>query len=286
MMRGMLAAVSGLKAHEIMMDVTANNIANVNTVGYKSARTSFENAFSQTLRGASGATGALGGTNATQIGLGVQLGGTESLMTEGSIQSTGVPLDCAIQGNGFFRVALWNSATNAFSASKLYTRAGDFTTDTNGYLVTRDGHYVVGYAVDPVTGAVTSPATEQRILINPATTQTVSIDQKGVVWTTDAAGTQRAVGAITLAKFPNENGLVRVEGNLFTASPGSGAEVPGTPDDGSGLGTLVAGALEMSNVDLANEFTSLITAERGFQANSRVITTTDEMLQDLVNLKR
>lgn len=284
MMRGMLAAVSGLKAHEVMLDVTANNIANVNTIGYKGERTSFENAFSQTLRGASGATGAIGGTNATQIGLGVQLGGTENVMTEGSIQSTGAPLDCAIQGDGFFRVATYSGG--AFNTSKMFSRSGDFTTDGSGNLMTRDGYYVVGVTLNASgqPNAVTA-ANETRITI-PPTAQSISIGSDGIVVSTDSAGTQTKLGAITLAKFANENGLVRTNGNLFTSSPNVGTETDGTPGDTNGLGTLVPGALEMSNVDLASEFTNLITAQRGFQANSRVITTADQMLQDLVNLKQ
>ncbi len=280
MMRGMLAAVSGLKAHEVMLDVTANNIANVNTIGYKGVRTSFENAFSQTLRGASAATASIGGINAAQIGLGVQLGGTENLMTEGSIQSTGNTLDCAIQGDGFFRVATYSGG--AFSATKMYTRSGDFTTDGAGNLMTRDGYYVVGVTLNglgqpnPVT-----PANETLITI-PANAQSVTIGADGIVVWTDSAGNQTKLAAITLSKFANQNGLMRSSGNLFTVSPNVGTITDGTPGDANGLGSLVPGALEMSNVDLAAEFTNLITAERGFQANSRVITTSDDMLQELV----
>jgi flagellar hook protein FlgE len=287
MMRGMLAAVSGLKAHETMLDVVANDIANVNTIGFKGSRTRFSDAFSQTLRGAAAATpGSLGGTNATQIGLGVQLGGVESLMTEGSIQSTNVPLDCAIQGNGFFRVATYNAGAGTLGAGRQYTRDGDFTTDSAGNLVTRDGYYVVGFKLDPTTGQPTTTPPTDGVINIPTTASSASIGSDGKVIAI-INGVQTYEGQISLATFANSNGLMRTSGNLYTSSANSGAESAGAPaDTANGYGSLVPGSLEMSNVDLASEFTSMITAERGFQANSRAITTADEMLQDLVNLKR
>ncbi len=293
MMRGMLAAVSGLKAHGTMLDVVADNIANVNTVGFKSSRTSFEDAFAQTLRAAGApVTGGIGGTNATQIGLGVQLGGTESNMTEGSIQSTGNPLDAAIQGNGWFAVTSDPAVSNA---SWVFTRDGDFTTDSSGNLVTREGQYVVGFAVNSGTGAVTTtPGTPAKIAI-PANAQSVAVGANGMV-TAIVSGAQYYCGQIALQTFSNEDGLVRQSGNTYVSSTNAGPNgyAAGTTPNGvlnapasatAGTGSLVPGALEMSNVDLAAEFTNMITAERGFQANSRAITTADEMLQDLVNLK-
>ena len=280
MMRGMFAAISGLRVHQIMLDVTANDIVNVNTVGFKAERTTFKDALSQTQRGASGPSASLGGTNPAQIGLGVQLNGIDNLMQSGAIQSTGNALDVAIQGDGFFRVASFSGG--AFGA-KEYTRAGDFTRDTNGYLETPDGDYVVGFTLDPTTGTPTT--TETRIQI-PSDAKSVSIGSDGIVTVVDSAGTVTKVAAITLAKFPNDAGLERVSGNKFRMSNNSGAEVVGTPGDTNGLGTLAAGSLEMSNVDLAAEFTNMIEAQRGFQANGRVISTADQMLQDLVNLGR
>ena len=145
MMRGMFAAISGLKTHQVMLDVTANDIANVNTIGYKSARTTFTDSLTQLQRGASGAGGGTGGSNAAQIGLGIQLGSIDNLMSSGALQSTGNPLDVAIQGAGMFRVAPSTATPPTANPTAVeYTRAGNFTTNSAGYLVTQDGYYVQG----------------------------------------------------------------------------------------------------------------------------------------------
>jgi len=277
MMRGMFAAISGLKVHQMMLDVTANDIANVNTIGFKAERTSFKDALSQLQRGSSAPSATLGGTNSAQVGLGVQLNGIDNLMQSGAVQSTGNALDCAIQGDGFFRI----TDDPATFGNILYTRAGNFSRDANGDVVTPEGYYLVGYTIDPLTGAPT--ATETTINV-PANTKSVTIGQDGIVTTIDPAGVVTPVAAISMAKFPNNEGLERVSGNKFAASNNSGAESVGTAGT-NGLGTISPGAVEMSNVDLAQEFTNMITAQRGFQANSRIISTADEMLQELVNLK-
>jgi flagellar hook protein FlgE len=279
----MFAAISGLAVHQNMLDVTANNIANVNTIGFKSERTSFEDALSQLQKGAASPTATSGGTDAEQIGLGVRLGSINNVMTGGAVQTTGNPYDVAIQGDGFFRVVADPTTLGATGASYMYTRAGNFTTDANGDLVTNDGDYVVGFKFDSSGNPLTGAANETKITI-PAGSQSVTIAQNGTVSVTDSAGAVTKVAVISLATFPNNAGLVRVGGNNWTASSNSGAEtanIAGT----NGLGTLTPGAVEMSNVNLAQEFTNMITAERGFQANSRVISTADEMLQELVNLK-
>jgi flagellar hook protein FlgE len=279
----MFAAISGLAVHQNMLDVTANNIANVNTIGFKSERTSFEDALSQLQKGAASPTATSGGTDAEQIGLGVRLGSINNVMTGGAVQTTGNPYDVAIQGDGFFRVVADPTTLGATGASYMYTRAGNFTTDANGDLVTNDGDYVVGFKFDSSGNPLTGAANETKITI-PAGSQSVTIAQNGTVSVTDSAGAVTKVAVISLATFPNNAGLVRVGGNNWTASNNSGVEtanIAGT----NGLGTLTPGAVEMSNVNLAQEFTNMITAERGFQANSRVISTADEMLQELVNLK-
>ncbi|HEX5557112.1 MAG TPA: flagellar hook-basal body complex protein [Gaiellales bacterium] len=279
----MFAAISGLAVHQNMLDVTANNIANVNTIGFKSERTSFEDALSQLEKGAASPTPTSGGTDAEQIGLGVRLGSINNVMTGGAVETTGNPYDVAIQGDGFFRVVADSTTLGAAGASYMYTRAGNFTTDANGDLVTNDGDYVVGFKFDASGNPLTGAANETKITI-PAGSQSVTIAQNGTVSVTDSAGAVTKVAVISLATFPNNAGLVRVGGNNWTASSNSGAEtanIAGT----NGLGTLTPGAVEMSNVNLAQEFTNMITAERGFQANSRVISTADEMLQELVNLK-
>ena len=264
MMRSLFAAISGLRAHQLLLDVTANNIANVNTVGYKSERVSFKDALSQMQQGAGApVTGGLGGTNARQVGLGVQVGSIDNVMTSGAIQATGSPFDVAIQGKGWFQL----SDVPTDTAGKFFTRSGNFAPDRDGRLVNPDGYYLLGAA-----GAIT---------IDP-TASSVSIAPNGQVIVDGAA-----VGTIQLAAFNNESGLVRASGNRFQRSPNSdpGTITTGAPGS-TGFGSLSAGTVEMSNVDLAQEFTNMITAQRGFQANGRVITATDEVLQELVNLKR
>ena len=275
MMRGMFAAISGLKTHQVMLDVTSNDIANVNTIGYKSARTTFKDSLNQLQRGASGAGGGTGGSNAAQIGLGTQLGSIDNLMTSGALQSTGNPLDVAIQGPGMFRVAASTaSPPTANPAGVEYTRAGNFTTNSAGYLVTQDGYFVQGR---------TAGGADTLLVIPPGSTN-IAIGQNGDVTYVDNTGTRVTAGFISLATFANTAGLERSGNNRWLQSANSGAPTVGTP--GAQMGFTTAGAIEMSNVDLAQSFTSMITAQRGFQANSRVISTSDEMLQDLVNLKR
>jgi flagellar hook protein FlgE len=270
MMRSMFAAISGLKAHQVMLDVAAADIANVNTVGYKGERTSFKEALSQLQKGANGAGTTLGGSNAAQVGLGVQLSSIDNQMTGGAIQSTGNPFDLAIQGDGWFQVT--DDPTN-FSRI-YYTRAGNFTRDVNGDLVTQEGYYVVGK---------NAGGNNTKITI-PPTIDSVSVGQSGTV-TTVTGGVSTHVATLSLAKFPNDQGLQRASGNRFVASANSGTPTIGAPGQ-TGIGLITPGAIEMSNVDLAQEFTNMITAQRGFQANSRVISAADEMLQELVNLKR
>ncbi len=282
MMRGMFSAISGLAVHQTMLDVTANNIANVNTIGFKSERASFEDALSQLEHGSAAPTTTHGGTDVAQVGLGVRLGSINNIMTAGAVQTTGSALDVAIQGDGFFRV-VDDGSTLGGTSNYMYTRAGNFTTDANGDVVTNAGAYVVGFKLDSSGNPLTGAANETKITIPPGS-QSVTVAQNGTVSVTDSAGVVTKIAVISLATFPNDAGLQRVSGNNWIATNNSGAEtanVAGT----NGLGTLIPGAVEMSNVDLAQEFTNMITAERGFQANSRVITTSDEMLQELVNLK-
>lgn len=277
MMRGMFAAISGLKNHQVMMDVTANDIANVNTIGYKSARTTFKDSLTQVQRGASGPTAQNAGANAAQIGLGVQLGSIDNLMQSGALQSTGNPLDVAIQGDGFFRIGLSSGVPPTVPTSVEYTRAGNFTRNQDGFLTTQEGYYVVGRA--------TSGGTADSLIQLPGDATGVAIGNDGSVSYIPAGGGARTTaGYLSLSTFANSAGLERTSGNRWIASSNSGAETSGTP--GGTLGVTTAGAIEMSNVDLAQAFTTMITAQRGFQANSRIITTSDEMMQDLVNLKR
>jgi flagellar hook protein FlgE len=281
MMRGMFSAISGLKQHQTMLDVTANDIANVNTIGYKSSRVTFQDSLTQLQRGASGPTTGNGGSNAAQVGLGVGLGSIDNLMSGGATQTTGNPLDVAIQGEGFFQVADGSPAAGGDAlTANAYTRAGNFSINSEGFLTTQTGQFVVGVAAGPPQGT-----TECAIQV-PAGATGVAIDQSGGVSWVDATTGNRTTGyRLRLATFSNAAGLERSGSNQWVPSANSGPKSTANPGE-NGLGVTQAGAIEMSNVDLAQTFTSMITAQRGFQANSRVISTADEMLQDLVNLKR
>ena len=297
MMRGMYSAISGLKAHQVLLDVTANNLANVNTIGYKGARATFADALSQTVRAGAASTAGTGGSNPAQVGLGVRLGSIDNMMGAGGFQSTGNPLDVTIQGEGWFRVTntvpnLVDPTANPPAAANVnYTRAGNFSRNDQGMLVTQDGYYVTG-----MNATATGPGTTPTYISIPANATDVSVAQDGSVsfipptGYTPLAGqaTQNGrvvAGYLSLAKFPNEPGMERVANNRWRASGSSGSEVVNTPGV-NGFGASIGGSLEMSNVDLATEFTTMITAQRGFQANSRVISTADQMLSDLVNLSR
>ena len=285
MMRSMFAAVSGLRNHQTMMDTIASNISNVNTFGFKAQRATFKDSLYQNLSGAGAPTPpSLGGTNPKQVGLGMSLNSIDTLMTQGNAQSTGVVTDMMIQGDGFFRVASAASTFGGVGGNDLaaggeqYTRAGNFSFDNAGYLVTTKGQYVLG-TVD-ATGNV------GRLQVDPATTAAINMDAAGALTAISTAGVQTPIGTLSLAKFANAPGLERLGENLWRQSNNSGAAVNGAPGGAAGHGNVVPGALEMSNVDLALEFTNMIIAQRGFQANGRAITTSDEMLSELVNLKR
>jgi flagellar hook protein FlgE len=272
----MFAAISGLKAHQVMLDVTAADIANVNTVGYKSSRMTFRDSLSQMQRGGAAPGAGQGGSNAAQIGLGSQVGSIDNLMSGGALQTTGNTFDVAISGDGWFRVG--SSTAPAVPTALEYTRAGNFTTNDQGYLATQDGLYVLGRTAPGGAGTDT-------LLQVPAGSANVSVGQDGSVTYQPAGGGARVTaGYLSLAKFENQSALERRGGNTWSAGPNTGPEAVSTP--GGTYGIAVSGAIEMSNVDLASEFTNMITAQRGFQANSRVISTADQMLQDLVNLTR
>ena len=288
MMGGMYAAISGLDANQTMLNNTANDLANVNTVGFKSARVSFSDSLTQVLRGASGVTATNGGTNPLQVGLGVQVAATENEMSEGSFQSTNNPLDVAIQGEGFLRVGA--GSPPAVPTNVDYTRAGNLSTNTKGYLTTQSGLYVLGVNAEETGAGTYKPGKEASYIVIPPGSANVSIGQDGSVsYTDEEEGSknyqkQVTAGYLTLATFPNQAGLQRLGGSLWAQSANSGVPLVGTPDTG-GFGQTIGGELEMSNVDLATQMTEMITAERGYQANSRVISTADEMLGTLVQIQ-
>ncbi|MDQ4086255.1 MAG: flagellar hook-basal body complex protein [Actinomycetota bacterium] len=265
MLRSLFSAISGLRANQTALDVTGNNIANSNTVGFKSSQTIFQDTLSQMLTAGGAPTANQGGTNPIQIGLGVQVGATNTSFTQGAPQTTGKATDVMIQGDGFFVVNR--------NGENLYTRSGAFNTDGLGRLVTVDGDLVQDVRGGPIT-----------IPTNDPTLKSYSIGPDGIVTGQFSTG-PRQLGQIAIADFNNPMGLERVGDTMFRETISSGnAQVAAAGTGRRGL--LMSGALEMSNVDLAAEFTNLIVAQRGFQANSRVITTSDSVLEDLVNIKR
>jgi len=415
MLRALYASISGLRAHQTMMDVTANNIANVNTQGFKAGRAIFADALSQTVRGGGIPTDATGSTNPMQIGLGTRVAAVTTSFTQGALQLTGGVSDLAIQGDGFFVVQR--------GGAQLLTRDGSFNWDSAGQLVTAGGARVLGWQADPTTGKINSssppgfisvptgvlpPSATSDVVIGgnmsagtavgdfvetsgtvhdsigtaynltmkmtktatgswtaaitatdpqgvvkdltPATPPVLTFDSTGhltssptialtgvalgsgapqnitlelgntqhsltqfdqvgtlsmpvkdgsagaelsnVSFGTDGSvtaqytnGDSTVIAKVALAQVTNPEGLVKAADNLYETTLTSGDPVFGEAGTGS-FGQVAPGALEGSNVDLAAEFTNLVLAQRGFQANTRVITTSDEMLSDLVNVKR
>lgn len=465
MMRSMFSGVSGLRAHQLKMDTIGNNIANVNTVGYKSQRATFQEVFNQTIRGAGSPQAGKGGTNAQQVGLGISLSSIDTFHIRGAVQRTDNLTDLAINGDGFF--ILSNSADGM---SRSYTRAGNFSLDNDGNLVSANGYKVLGYMMDTNTntlrsqleglkiskaemvaakattyatfegnldnqltqltaatlptftagataadpdvlnmpsgakfwettatvydslggkhalkytfvrgiaadGTLTAPAAPDTLAdnwgvfiqnqdtkqyftnagaegsgttlasvliplefdtngaIKPATStetitltvagkngsgnipvnvdlskltqfanesnaamtsadgypqgslDTFSIGPTGEISGIFTNGMSKIIGQVALSVFKNPAGLEKTAENMYQVTPNSGDPITGLPGS-SGLGSINSGTLEMSNVDISNEFAEMISTQRGFQANSRIITTSDEMLQELVNLKR
>ncbi len=290
MMSGMYAAISGLDAHQTMLDVTANNLANVDTVGYKAQSVQFSDTLSQLVASGTSPNGYSAGTNPLQVGLGVQVGSIENNMGGDSVETTGNATDVAVQGDGFLRVANGNvSATPPTFDATEYTLAGNLTTNSEGYLCTQTGQYVLGYgATQNATTGNYSPNTaggaNNPIVVPPGSTN-VTIGADGSVNYQNASGTSVTAGYISLATFPNEAGLQRDGGSLWSPTAASGAETVGQPGTGN-FGQTISGELEQSNVDMGTEFTNMIEAERGYQANASTITTADQMMQTVVQMKQ
>ncbi|GAB2458148.1 flagellar hook protein FlgE [Conyzicola lurida] len=396
MLRSLYAGISGLRSHQTMLDVTGNNIANVNTTAFKSSSTQFQDTLSQLTQGAGGPQQGVGGTNPAQVGLGVLVAGISTNFAQGSTQATGKAANLMISGDGFFVTRNGNQTS--------YTRAGDFDFDASGRLVSPDGSLVQGWgAVDgvvaeggltgdiqlpinaisageastsatlggnipsdaavgtvvvrdievfdatgaarslsltltktaagwnvagadpdnpagPLTGttaltfvdgvqtsagtmtvgaggiaidlsAVTGSAGLTTMSVtakdgrDPGTLESYTLTPDGTLIGSFSNGASQALARVVLATFTNPGGLEKTGGSSYRATFNSGEAEIGAPGD-AGYGSITSGALEMSNVDLSQEFTNLIVAQRGFQANARIITTSDEVLQELTNLKR
>jgi flagellar hook protein FlgE len=287
MLRSLSSAISGMQQFQNELDVIGNNIANSNTCAFKSARTDFEDTFSQTLEQASASSNG-GAVASMQIGAGVSTAAITNTFTQGSLTTTGVQTDLGISGNGFFIVK------DPASGEEFATRAGDFKLDGSGYLVTNAGYRVQGYSDSGLStvgdlqlDATGKPATAAAT----ATFKDFSVDANGKLNVTLDDGTVFVRGQVLLQSFTDPGALLKRGDNLYsgitTAGPlgGASSPTPAAPKT-SGLGEIQAGSLEQSNVDLTTEFANLITTQRAFQANARVVTTSDEILQELVALKR
>ncbi|MFC7061205.1 flagellar hook-basal body complex protein [Halobacillus seohaensis] len=344
MLRSMYSGISGMKGFQTSLDTIGNNIANVNTTGYKKGRVSFQDMMSQTVSSAQGAIegddGNLrGGINPSQVGLGSQIGTIDNIHTQGNRQTTDRPLDLSLEGDGMFMLAEGTADTgidtnekafdNIDELNTTFTRAGNFYLDNDGAIVNADGKYLVGESYgynqndngdyleengndviqdDDNTNVtneedamrITNPYSLQEpgVITIPESAQSFSIQTDGTVQFVNAQGNPQTAGQVRLANFSNPGGLEKLGSNTFQNTDNGGMMIDDAAGAGalealglftageSGTGQMVSGALEMSNVDLAESFTSMITAQRGFQANTRIITTSDEILQELVNLKR
>lgn len=294
MVKSMFSGVSGLRAHQQKMDVIGNNIANVNTTGFKASRVTFTESLYQATASSSDGSDTYGGKNGAQVGYGSQVGTIDLQLSTGSYNPTGCATDCMIDGEGFFIVGAkgegfadtGEEASKGIS-SKFLSRAGNFTLDGDGYLVDGQGNVVYGYNYE---GGVASTGTISPIKAfedgdTPYSYTGVTINSSGEVTLTKGDETTMVIGKIAIANVPNANALEKTSNGYYKAVSNTGTILPYAPGSG-GTGELLAYGLEMSNVDLAQQFTDMITTQRGFQANSKIITVTDTMLEELVNLKR
>lgn len=280
------SGVSALQSFTKGLEVIGNNIANVNTVGYKSSSTSFADSFSNTLRGSAPSNGSTPNLSSTQVGTGVRISGISSNFTQGGLSTTGVSTDLGISGNGFFRV------TNPVDGSEYATRAGNFRIDDQGFLVTSQGYRVQG-----LTGGSsgTSPATVGDIQLGTPPTgaelKSYSFDRQGNFIEFYSDGTSATTNQVLTQTYTDTSALQKAGDNMFTGFAAAGAvggvalSTANKPGQ-NGLGTIESGTLELSNVDLTQQFADMITTQRSFQANSRMITVSDTVLEDIVNLKR
>ncbi|GAA9654586.1 flagellar basal-body rod protein FlgG [Helicobacter pylori] len=262
MLRSLYSATSGMLAQQTHIDTTSNNIANVNTTGFKKSRADFNDLFYQAMQYAgTNTSNTTLSPNGMEVGLGVRPSAITKMFSQGSPKETENNLDVAITGKGFFQVQLPDGTT-------AYTRSGNFKLDEQGNLVTSEGYLLI-----------------PQITLPEDTTQ-VNIGMDGTVSVTQGLQTtSNVIGQITLANFVNPAGLHSMGDNLFSITNASGEAIVGNPDS-QGLGKLRQGFLELSNVRLVEEMTDLITAQRAYEANSKSIQTADAMLQTVNSLKR
>jgi flagellar hook protein FlgE len=274
LLQSLSSGVSAMQQFQQELDVISNNIANVATTGFKGATVEFADALSQTIQGG-GATGAM------QVGTGVTTDSIVSQFTQGVINPTSNPLDLAISGQGFFMVR------NPASGAQFATRAGDFSIDTNGYLLS-SGLRVQGYS-DASLSTIGDIKIDNTGAPGGSTApiQNWNFDSTGKIVVTLTDGSPSFTrGQVLLQNFVSPQMLTKEGGSLYSNMAAAGPLAQLTAPSTNGAGKLEVGALEASNVDLTTELSNLISTQRAYQANAHVITTSDEVLQDLVNIKR
>ncbi len=303
MVKSMFAAISGLRSHQSKMDVISNNIANVNTWGFKTRTANFQDSIYQNVVSSTGGdenTGGVGGVNASQLGFGVNVGSISTNYAAGSWSYTGYGLNCMIDGSGFFIVGgmAGTVPTGSIGTSSLgFSRVGIFSIDENGYLVDDTGNYVYGFdattPTDITTGFNTANLNPIQIPeVTPATTPATRYDISAVRIANDGSilgvttdNTEIMIGKLAVASVENPSGLEQKSGYIYEIGANAG-QITAQETVATTTGSILSGYLEMSNVDLATEMSNMITTQRGYQANSKIITVTDEMLEQLVNMKR
>ncbi|HVU25883.1 MAG TPA: flagellar hook-basal body complex protein [Opitutus sp.] len=282
------SGVSALRSFGKGLEVIGNNIANVNTTGYKSSTASFAESFSNTLRSSAPSNGTVSSQSGVQVGTGVELAAITTNFNQGALTTTGNVTDLGISGEGFFIVK------DATSSIQFATRDGSFRFDDQGYLVTQSGMRVQGLVGGSSTTPLGTTVGDIQVGLSLPTgtqLQSVSIDKEGNVIEFYSDGTSATTNRVQLQQFNDTSVLMREGANLYSgltaAGPVGGGILAGSNDPGAnGLGTVLSGTLEQSNVDLTQQFSDLITAQRSFQAGSRLITVSDTVLEDIVNLKR
>ena len=263
MIRALYSAASGMTAQQMNVDNIAHNLANANTAGYKMRRAQFQDLLYQTVVQPGAAAGQQTVVpTGLQLGLGTRTASNEIIFTQGDFSQTNNPLDVVIQGKGFFQV-------RRPSGELAYTRSGSFHLDRDGNVVTSDGN--------PLEPQITLPPNAQQI----------TIGQDGTVSFTQPSQTaSQQAGQVQLANFPNPAGLNSLGGNLYTPTDASGDATVGTPGGEDGIGSILQGYIEQSNVSVVEEFINLIVAQRGYEANSKVVQAADNMYQQVNNLVR
>jgi len=284
------SGVSAMRAFTKGLEVIGNNIANVNTVGFKGSSVSFADSFSNTLRSSDPSTATTSNQSAIQVGTGVQLSQINTKFTQGALSTTGLNTDLGVSGNGFFLVK------NPADGQVFATRAGNFRVDDKGFLVTYQGFRVQGATGGTGGATPTAPSTFGNIQLGTPPTGTeltsFSISKAGNLTEFYSDGTSVTTNQVLLQNYSDASALVKQGDNLFTGFTAAGIIGPTTPTPaanapaGNGLGSIQAGTLELANVDLTDEFANMITTQRSFQASSRLITVSDTVLEDIVNLKR